>query len=298
MFGPLVKAITNTVEERQPRRFRIPAQIVSLNGSTSPSNRPNWTFVRLDLFAESTVYTAFNDTTLKVEGMWVEVEVSIDDAVYARVIGTHTASVSPNSTESTSRYSTPDHGENHQYPDEISPGPDPALIYQPAIQMLKTVGNGTSLVVSVHPLVYSVNGTRRAFPGQAVDLASYVPTDPTRVRMALIYLDKPTNTATVSAGMEAIDNGVAPIHFPTRPANGIASAYIRLATGQAVVTMSTDYLDARSFFADEGSAIQNTATQVGQILISYNGVTFEPALPMVDNDGGIMTNEDGTILTS
>lgn len=296
MFRPLIRSIQEIVEERQPRRLRVPGVIVSINGSTSPPNRPNYTFVRLDLFGESTVYPAFNNTSLNVEGLWVEVEISVEDEIYVRVIGVHISTILPSESTDTSRFTVPKHGPNHQYPTEITIGPDPVLIFQPALQMLKTTGDGVSLTVSVQPLVYGEAGTYRSFPGQTLDLTSYVPSTATRVRQVLIYLNKTTNAATALAGAEAINNSVAPVEYPAVPAGGLGSAYVKLVTGQTAVTTATDILDIRRFMTESDSAVRNQANQVGDILISLNGQTFEPGLPVVDAYGDIMTNADGTIM--
>ena len=295
-MNPAIKAVKRVIEQRQPRSFRIPGQVTSIGGSTSPANRPNWTYVRLSLFGDATVYPAFNNSALVVEGAWVEVEVSIDDEVYARIVGPYISTISPIETIDASRYAVPNHGANHQMPSESAPGPDPTLVFQPAIQMLKTTGDGASLIISVQPLIYGNSTAYRYFPGEYVNLTSYVPSTASRVLKVLVYLDKATNTIGILPGAEAVDNGVAPIQLPLVPSGSHGSAYVKLANGQTAISTATHITDIRRFLSESEDSAPGQATEIGDILISFDGLTFQPAIPLVNAHGEILTNDTGIVV--
>ena len=295
MLTPLIRALSTTLEEREPKRERIPGIITAINGSVNPDHRPNWVHVRLNMFPDTTVYSAFNDATLHIEGLWVWLEAAPDEKIGLRVTGEYFGAVSPDEVVTAGRLNVPNHGANHQIPTETDVGPDPTLIFQPAIQMLKTTGDGETLIVTVQPATYSVGASTHSFPGARVNLTSHVPSVAGRVRYALLFLATGPGLITVVNGQEAPNNGVSPIELPTRPATGINSAYVRLEFGQTAVLTSSDVIDARSFFGEVGGGLP-TPTRAGEILIS-DGLSFKVALPVVDAYGLIMTNADGTITT-
>lgn len=190
------------------------------------------------------------------------------------------------------------HRQSHQYPSETNPGTDPVLIYQPALQMLKTTGDGATLTVTVQALPsYRYHDTHKSFPGATLDLTSYVPGTANTVLYVLVYLDAKASVLKALAGTAVTDNGIIPIPKPILPGNGIASAYVKLSNGQSSITTATHVVDAREFLEpkQDGTDIGG-ATEVGQILYSQDGATFTPSIPLVNDFGEIMTNNDGKIL--
>lgn len=230
----------------------------------------------------------------------MQVEIDPNRQEGGRVIGIYLGSLSPNEGETISRGNAGPHGANHQMPSDIEGevGPDPTLVFQPAIQPLKTTGDGSSLVITIQPCIYNIDGARKVFSGAHVDVSDHVPDTVGRARRVLAYLDVTTNLPEILPGPEAINNGAIPIPYPKVPRGVIASSYVKLAYGQTAVVTGTHVDDARSFygaFANYSSPF--SPTEDGQILISQDGA-FVPGVPMTDLYGDIMTNADGTILTS
>lgn len=190
------------------------------------------------------------------------------------------------------------HHQAHQYPSETNPGADPVLIYQPALQLLKTTGDGATLTVTVQALPsYRYHDTHKSFPGAAFDLTSYVPGVANTVLYVLVYLDAQASVLKALAGTAVTDNGIIPIPKPVLPGKGIASAYVKLSNGQSTITTATHVVDAREFLEpkQDGTDIGG-ATEVGQFLYSQDGSTFTPSIPLVNDFGEVMTNNDGKIL--
>ena len=267
--------------------------IVAVDGSTSPPNRPNMTWV--DMYNRSNGRLAvINETTIKTAGTPVQLGPA-PKPPYLTVVGTYNESLNPtDSTTKLGQFNTSPHGANHQYPTESAVGADVVNVYQPAIQMLKTTGDGTSLVCSVQPLIYLIDGTRKTYPGTTVDLTSYVPSTSGQTRRVLIYLDKDTNSAAVAAGTAV--SGAVPIPYPVAPSNAIPSCYAKLTYGQTAVTTATHIEDARGFLTGNGSSSPYKATAEGQIIIAQDG-EFTVAKPLVDAYGDIVTDSNGEIVT-
>jgi hypothetical protein len=268
--------------------------IVEVDGSTSPPNRPNMTWV--DMYNRGlSRLAAINETTDKTAGTPVQLGPA-PKPPYLKVVSTFDDSLNPtDSTTNLGQFNTSPHGPNHQWPTEATRGSDAAKIYQPAIQMLKLTGNGTNLTVSVQPLIYWVNGTRKTFPGANLDLASYVPGTAGQTKRTLVYLDKDTNNLAVVEGTAV--SGAIPIPFPDAPANAIPSDFVRLTNGQTAVTTTTHVDEGRGLMGGgNGDTSPFEATADGQIIISENGA-FVVAKPLVDIYGDILTDTSGTIVT-
>ena len=267
--------------------------IVEVEGSTTPPNRINMTWV--DMYNRSGGRLAvINETTLKAAGTPVRLGPS-PKPPYLEVVGTYNESLDPvDTTINLGQFNTPPHGPNHQIPTEGDPGSDPTLIYQPAVQMLKGTGNGTDLTISIQPLIYWLEGTRKEFPGFDLDVTSYVPATAGQTRKILVYLDKGTNLIGVVEGTAV--SGAIPVPYPIPPSNVEPSAYVSLSNGQTAVTTATHIEDARGFLGSNAPAFPFVATEDGEILIVQNGV-FVVARPMVDNYGIILIDDNGNIMT-
>jgi len=284
------------LETREPVHVKIPCIIVTRDSLLAPPNRPNYSFVK-ELYRPESQRVVLNETTLKTEGTLVEVEIDPNKNSGGRVIGIYSGTLTPTESEILSRGNVGEHAPNHQYPTEAAPGPDSVLVYQPAVQPLKTTGDGSTLVVDLQPLIYTVEGVRKVFVGITVDLTSYVPSTSGRAVRVLVYLDITTNLAAVLSGTEVIDSVAIPVPYPQIPQDAIPSAYVKLTNGQTAVTTATHVDDARAMFSSNGSyGFPLTPTEEGQIIIVQDG-DFALGVPMVDIYGDIMTNADGTILT-
>lgn len=185
------------------------------------------------------------------------------------------------------------HGPNHQYPTEATVGPDPTLIWAPALQMLKSVGNGVDMTVTVGPLYYGVGASRAYFPtgtaSQDVDLTSYIPSVGYR-RRVLVYLDTGTGTLAVEAGAEALSNPA----WPDTPYGGIASAYFTLTATHTAIDMAVDYTDARRFLDGGIGAVLPTAA--GQMLFANSDLEWQAG--KIVTSGGDVVVSGGDVVWS
>lgn len=137
------------------------------------------------------------------------------------------------------------HGQAHQMPSESNPGEDPVLVYQPALQLLKTTGDGLTLTVTTQALSH----TTKDFLGIQTDLTASVPAGPTEKRQVLVYLDSNTNTIKTVNGSIVPDLITFTAPKPTVPEGGVYSAHVLLRDGQSTITTATDIDDARTFLS-------------------------------------------------
>lgn len=244
------KKQAKALDTREPRHALIPAEIIEVNGSTTPNGRPNYLWVREFSRMES-ARVVRNETSVTVAGTPVVIEVDPKKPDEGRVVGLYDAAMTPNEDINIINYNIGPHRTNHQYPTEATKGTDAVLVYQPAIQPLKVTGDGATLTVTVQSHVYVENGVRYAFSGGVLDLTSYVPVTANRVKRVLVYLNKNTNMVTVQDGTEVVDNGIIPIPYPTAPRHSKPAGYVRLETGQTGVTTATHVEDARDFLGSD-----------------------------------------------
>lgn len=216
--------------------------IKNVNGSTTPTDRPGLVWV--DMYNRSQgVIAVRNNTTIKTAGTPVQLGPD-PKPPFLQVIGTYNDAGTPQ--DDIKRYGVVEHGANHQIPTEATPGPDPIKIYQPAIQPLKVTGNGSDLTVTIQPLIYLVNGTRKNFQGDTVDLTSNVPSTAGQSRQVLVYLDKGTGTIETTNGTAV--SGATPTPYPTVLNGSIPAGYVKLTNGQTAVTTATHITDTRPIF--------------------------------------------------
>lgn len=279
----------------EPNRKVIVAVIRSVNGSVHPANREDMVWV--DEFGLGFNYAAvYNDVVVPVADLPVLVGASPKPPYRRSVIGTYAGDVDPVQESDTGAHHSPPHAKNHQYPAEDNKGEDAVLVFQPAIQPFKLTGDGASLTVSLRGMIFMVNGQRRTFQGGTVDLTSYVPGTSSRAVRVLVYLDTSTNTIEVEEGTEVADSVGVPTPYPTCPAGGIPSAYVRLANGQTAVTTSTDVDDARFLlYARGGEENPFVPSAAGQVVYSPAGSAFGAYLPLTGSNGW-MVNDNGVLL--
>lgn len=284
----LQDVVRNTVERREIKHNPFLAIIVSVHGSIYVDNRPSLVWISESNQPESR-HIAFAGNITPVEDLPVWVQKSPKPPHALEIIDVYTSGM--DYSNEIAPFQVPIHGVNHQYPSELNPGIDLVLTYQPAIQPLKTTGNGADLTVYTEPCIYVFGGVRYVFGGYFSDMTSYLPAAGNIVRV-LIYLDPSTNALGYLSGSEvAIGN---PVPYPDVPTNTAPSAYILLEDGQTEIETSSSVEDTRDLFSAGGGGA-SAAEQIGQILYSTDGVVFTPELPVV-NDEGIMLTTEGYIL--
>ena len=231
----------------EPRYDERPAEIVSVDGSTAVSGAAGYVWVRE--YDNGTPAPALNIAGVITEaGTPVIVRrVSKPTRPELHIVSLYTAALPPGSTVDIDKFEVAKHRENHQWATETTAGPDALKVYQPALMPLKTTYDGTSLTVGVNALFYALDGGRKYFPGQAIDLTANVPATSGQARRVLLYLDTATNQITkLNGGLVTASLTQPP--FPDCPAGGIPSAYITLTNGDTAV-VAADYVDARQYLS-------------------------------------------------
>lgn len=281
----------------EKRRVIVPGVIRSIDGSTEAS--PNYTWVSERNRPESAI-PALNKTALSIAETPVLLARNPQQGkpYEYEIIDINMENILETETTRASRLQTAPHAENHQYPTESTVGADPVLIYQPALQMLKTISS-SGLLVNVNYAIYNNDGVGREFPGQSIDLTSSIP-GVGLVRKTLLYLSVSTNTILTVDGTAVIDNGAIPIPSPKspNPRTDRLSSYVTLRNGQTTISQTNDIVDIRDFIGRGGDVSEYEASEVGQVLYSTDGTNFTPQLPMVTASGFILINSDGKIMVT
>jgi len=165
------------------------------------------------------------------------------------------------------------HATSHQWPDGAK-GNDAVLVYQPALQMLKTT-TSSGLNVYISPVIYVNDNVRNYYAGETTDLSSYLPSSGYK-KYILISLDPNSGAIVISTGTTVTDVPSITPPMPDTNANYIPSAYVLLIGGATSIT-STDILDSRFFLQDD--------TSKGSVN------------HLINNHGLIMVNNSGTIIS-
>lgn len=286
------RAIKERRSDVEPWRNVVNAVIVEVDGSTSPPGRSNYRYVS-EFGTNNTPAVVLDKVTTGIVGTPVLVAKSPKPPFERQIIDVSSSFIAPGDNTITP-FEVPLHAPNHQMPTEATAGVDPVHIYQPALYMLKTIADNISLVVLVYELIYNKDNTRHEFIGQLVDCSPFLPAVGL-VKRILIYLDTDTNSIQVVEGTAVLDNGIIPIPFPAQVSGHIPSSYVTLRNAQTAISQINDVVDSRGFL-DGGVGEPYVATQIGQILYSVDGVTFEAKLPLVNGAGHIITNGDGIIV--
>lgn len=282
--------------KREPRHREVWGTIASVDGSTSPPGRPNYVYFR-EMDRPESMRVVYNTSTSKREGTIVRVEIDPKKPDIGRVVGIFHNIALPNEAVELSPFEIPPHRNTHQYVEESDKGDDTVLVYQPALQPLKTTGDGSTLTVTTQPLIYTVDGSRKVYEGISTDLTSYVPSTASRTVRVLLYLDKSTNILEVLEGTEVIDNGAIPVPYPTIPRNSVPSVFVQLSTSQTAITTASHIDDARDWLNGSGGYDFSFAPgEEGDILIANDG-GFVVARPLFDQYGTPMLDADGVLLT-
>lgn len=261
---------------------QLPAVIKSVAGTTRPVGMRSMTWVAFYNQPES-MALVHNSTAMDVEGTPVWIGPAANPPHGLEIKGIYLGGVSEEVDHGGGALASPPHAQTHQYPSESNKGPDPMLVYQPALQPLKMTGNGLNLTVTVQPHLYQSDGKPRYFPGANLDLTSSVPSTSGTVRKTLVYLDEATRALAV------VDSVAVPIggsRNPTRttlPIGGRMIGYVELTYGQTAITTVThieDWRDTLGGRTNVSSAttisphLQNTTYEVEFVASATGAVTL------------------------
>jgi len=237
----------------EPNRDRIDGTVFAISGSIYVPGTTQYVWVH-EWGIQSSTLQAYKPPYVQVwEGAGVTIMRNPKAPDEWEIIKVHTSpyppQVSQASNTSQTRAVVDDHAANHQWPTEATKGRDAVSTFAPAIAMLKSEADGTSLTITVGPLYYGIDAAREYFPGGTIDLTSHVPGTPGDYIRVLVYLDTTTNALDSTAGStETFDWPP----FPDTPTDGIASAYYTLEYGQTAIDQVSDYVDARRFLTENG----------------------------------------------
>lgn len=280
-------------EQKEDNREFIKGVIASYQGNVTVPDRPNMCYVKELNLDEAGPFPILNIVTAHVENLRVLIGWTAKPPFGQRaIIGIDDADMELGNNGS--NFNLPAHANSHLYFDENIKGTDPVSTYQGSLQLLKTI-QSSGLVVQVNPLTYVNNDSYVYFPGQLIDLTSYVPVTANKNVFVLLSLRKQTNSIVVTTGLETTI-GITPPKVDI-PDNNIPSSYILLQTSQTSIDFTTDFIDSRSFLASPTDTSVIPATQVGQVLYSTDGSTFTAQKPLIsDDDGTWIANEDGILI--
>lgn len=273
----------------EPVRNFVPAIIISINGSIrGPEPETVW----VQEYAQpQSVYWVLNISNVRAEeGVMVTVGWPEKPPFRRQIVGLWGDIIGYDDYNEGDFLTVGLHARSHQYPNEVNPGLDKVLIFQPAIQILKTMPIG-DMDVEVTPAGYWFNTIFTQFGGETLNLTSYIPSTTNYIRWILIYLHMPTGTIAIEVGDEVVSIP----EKPNVPENSLPSAYVYLEEGMTEITV---WEDCRQFLEATYNQYQiPIPTEKGQILISTDGFVFTAEHPMIDDDGFIMIDEDGHIMT-
>lgn len=239
-------------EKREQRRSfeafhdDIPAVIKSIDGTTRPPGQQGMTWVAILNQPESRILV-HNASTMDVAETPVWVGPEVKPPYRLEIKGLYFGGLSQESVSNAAALQVGNHAQIHQFPSESNPGPDPVLIFQPALQPLKITGNGSTLIVTVQPHVYVNNGRPVNFAGANVDLTTSVPSVASTQRKTLLYLDEITNTIITLDGGTVPTGGAQVPSYVDLPVDARMCGYVTLSNGQTAVTTATHVEDFRDY---------------------------------------------------
>ncbi|MHC4160189.1 MAG: hypothetical protein ACYSSO_14045, partial [Planctomycetota bacterium] len=243
------------LKERENRQQRkafeafhddIPAVIKSIDGNTRPPGQQGMTWVSILNQPESMVLV-HNATTMDIAETPVWVGPEMKPPYRLEVKGLYFGGLSQESINNAGGLQVSSHAQIHQYPSESNAGPDPVLIFQPALQPLKITGNGSTLIITVQPHTYVRNGRPVTFAGANIDLTTSVPGTASTQRKTLVYLDEVTNTARIVDGTTVPTGGAQVPSYVDLPVDGRMCGYVTLSNGQTSVVTATHVEDFRDY---------------------------------------------------
>lgn len=293
-------------------RQKLQRQTVKRDGKFEPDRNVSWGTVFSiggDIFVPNTnesrvwVYImgvqelptqAFRGDLLVQDGTPVKLTRYLKNPYLWQIVDIHTGTLDPFELNDVVLHTIGAHAPNHQIPTEALIGPDPVYIYQPAMKELRIEADGSTLDITVQRHVYWLTGAYVEFPGSVIDLTTSVPAA-NNSRKVLIYLDTADNTAKIVDGTEVLTALPIDPPYPELPSGGRAAGFVELDAAQTAIVQSTDIEHARDFLGQAQTVIVPAPTANGHILIGDEG-SWISVLPMVDEDGNIMTDEDSQIM--
>ena len=277
---------------REPWRNITIGEVFEKDGSINGS-QPGYIWINL-WGPEGSPAQAFNPGFTLAAGDWVKVGSSPKSPYRWSILDYWAGDVEPEYLGRIARHTVGLHGWNHKWPSESGIGADPVRVYQPALQSLKTTGNGTDLTITIQPLTYNYNGVRRNYLGGTIDLTTSVPSAG-NIRAVLIYLNLPFNLVEIEDGTEVVDDSVTPISRPVLPSSSRFSAYVILSNGQTTIVTADDIEDARDFLAGDTDFL-STPTAEGQVLMSNESLQPIWATPVISEDDAWMVGDDDLLV--
>jgi hypothetical protein len=271
---PIVRDVSERLKDRKRREVEAleatfepnhgdrQATIKEISGSTRHATQPGKTWISLWNQPESLI-PVWNNTALEVAESHVWVGPQVYPPFALEIKGSYQGGLAPNTVTYGGAYGSSDHGDVHQTADESSPGAAPVSVFQPMMQMLKTTGDGSTLTITIQPLIYFRGARRVTYPGQTLDVTSYVP-GAGLTRRILVYLDIGLNQIGVVTGSTVSSTGAIPVPYPDIPDNSYPSAYVQLTVGQTAVTTATHVEDTRDFIRPRVSTGDFDHTGQGQ----------------------------------
>jgi hypothetical protein len=234
-------------EAFEPRHGDIVAVLRELDGSTQHPTQPSKSWVSILNQPESLI-PVYNSTSVNKAGTPVWVGPQLRPPHSLEIKGIYHGGASQGIDTQAEMLGIPDHGQIHQFPSEDNAGASVVLIYQPAIQPLKTTGNGSDLTITTQGFIYiNAGGKRKEASGKQTDLTTSVPGSGL-VRNVLVYFDSNLEQFDTIEGATVGSGGASPVPEPAVPAGGIPSAYVQLTAGQTSVVTASHVIDARPLF--------------------------------------------------
>ena len=235
------------------------AELIKVDGSVKVTGRTGYVWAR-EYGQHGGVFQVFNPKVSAWAGLPVLVAIDPKRPARRQVTGVDWDTIGALATYDGNPY-LPQHGPTHVRYDGYY-GPDPVDVYGRMLFPLRCE-SGTGLTVQVMPLVYQVGGTRVYYAGvDDLDVSSHVPGTSGKARQVLVYLDTADNEAKASPGALGSSAAGVALSYPSIPAGGIPSAYVRLAYGDTALAELSDFEDARMLFAALQSAIGQTMNTI------------------------------------
>jgi hypothetical protein len=177
----------------------------------------------------------------------------------------------------------PDHHRAHEWP-PYKPGNDVMTFYPRAFAYLRTTPIKNEINIKVSTLYYLNDNKYVVFGGGKLNLTNYIPDQPHRVCLVLVYLNTDTNTLGAVAGTPTFNSAKTMPRPPDIPDMCIPSALVRLKYGQLKVS-EKDITDARAFlqpYANTASRVKLDTTNFDNLLSSEDD-TVQKALDTLDD---------------
>ena len=289
--------LNEKIATREAAKIVTIGYLKEIDGTVAVPRRPNYVYFQEWAQPESSPpAVVFNVAVPPIKDLPVVVSTTPTPPFKREVIGIYHDGINANLIDNIGQLNVPLHGQTHQYVSENNIGHDPVLVWQAALQLLKT-SISSGVTVKTEALVYHHDQEYYFFSGAETDLTSYMPS----VGLAcyvLLYLDITTGAIGVTAGTTVLDSPAIPVPLPTLVTDTIPSVFVKL-YNQTTISLADDIIDARAFLTLGSSGTASppyTPNKIGDILISEDGVTFIAGQPLVDAMGEIIVDANGHLV--